>query len=78
MAVSDIQDACRLGSPAAAAAAARFFKTGPGQYGEGDIFLGLRAKEMHQMSKEHGSLPFGDLANAAQISGARRPDARAL
>ena len=41
--------------------AARFFKTGPGQYGEGDIFLGLRAKEMHQMSKEHSSLPFKDL-----------------
>ena len=41
--------------------AARFFKTGPGQYGEGDIFLGLRAKEMHQMSKDHSSLPFVDL-----------------
>jgi 3-methyladenine DNA glycosylase AlkD len=62
MTVSDIQERLRrLSTPAAAAGAARFFKTGPGQYGEGDIFLGLRAKEMHQMSKEHSALPFGEL-----------------
>jgi 3-methyladenine DNA glycosylase AlkD len=62
MTVSQIQESLRkLGSPEAAAMAARFFKTGPGQYGEGDIFLGLRAREMHQLSKEHGSLPFKDL-----------------
>ena len=37
-----------LSSPEAAAAAARYFKTGPGEYGEGDIFLGLRAAVMHR------------------------------
>jgi 3-methyladenine DNA glycosylase AlkD len=41
--------------------AARFFKSGPGQYGEGDILLGLRAEVMHRLSKEHQSLPFRDL-----------------
>jgi 3-methyladenine DNA glycosylase AlkD len=50
-----------LGSADAAAGAARFFKTGPGQYSEGDIFLGLRAAEMHRLSKEHAALSFKEL-----------------
>ena len=41
--------------------AARFFKTGPGQYGEGDIFLGLRAAEMHRLAKEFHSLALDEL-----------------
>ena len=62
MTASEIQGRLRgLGSPEAAAMAARFFKTGPGQYGEGDIFLGLRAKDMHQLSKEHTTLPIKEL-----------------
>jgi 3-methyladenine DNA glycosylase AlkD len=62
MTAAEIQERLRcLGGPEAAAMAARFFKTGPGQYGEGDIFLGLRVKEMHQMSKEHSALPFKDV-----------------
>ncbi|WP_319588749.1 DNA alkylation repair protein [uncultured Desulfobulbus sp.] len=32
----------QLGDPAIAAHSQRFFKTGPGQYGEGDQFLGIR------------------------------------
>ncbi len=62
MTASEIQERLRgLGTPGAAAMAARFFKTGPGQYGEGDIFLGLCAKEMHQLSKEHTTLPVKEL-----------------
>jgi 3-methyladenine DNA glycosylase AlkD len=62
MTVSEIQKRLRgLGSPEAAAMAARFFKTGPGQYGEKDILLGLRAEVMHRMSKEYHSLPLRDL-----------------
>jgi 3-methyladenine DNA glycosylase AlkD len=45
-----------LGSPEAAAIAAGYFKTGPGQYGEGDVFLGLRAAVMHALAKEHREL----------------------
>lgn len=36
----------RAGSPAKAAHSLRFFKTGPGQYGEGDRFLGLTVPEV--------------------------------
>jgi 3-methyladenine DNA glycosylase AlkD len=50
-----------LSSPEAAAAAARYFKTGPGEYGEGDVFLGLRAAVMHSLAKEHRQLPLVEL-----------------
>jgi 3-methyladenine DNA glycosylase AlkD len=50
-----------LGSPEAAAQAARFFKTGPGQYGEGDVFLGLRAAVMHRLAREYEALALDEL-----------------
>jgi 3-methyladenine DNA glycosylase AlkD len=50
-----------LGSPEGAAAAARFFRTGPGEYGEGDVFLGLRAAQVHALAKEHRALPMDDV-----------------
>jgi len=43
MIAQDLQTQLRsLGSPSDAAFLARFFKTGPGQYGEGDVFIGVR------------------------------------
>jgi len=35
----------------------RFFKTGPGQYGEGDRFLGLTVPEMRRVVREFRELP---------------------
>lgn len=38
-----------------------FFKTGPGQYGEGDIFLGIRVPEVRKLAKEYKSLPLKEI-----------------
>lgn len=38
-----------------------FFKTGPGQYGAGDVFWGLSVPEMRQIAKEYQDLEFDDL-----------------
>src|SRR5262249_52047276 len=50
-----------LGSPAAAAHAARFFKTGPGQYGEGDVFLGIPAVPVYRLAREFKALPLAEV-----------------
>ena len=31
----------------------RFFKTGPGQYGEGDVFMGIRVPDLRRLAREH-------------------------
>ncbi len=38
----------------------RFFKTGPGQYGEGDIFLGISVPELRKLAKAHLGLSLVD------------------
>ena len=49
-----------LGNKTAAEHAQRFFKTGPGQYGEGDLFLGIRVPVLHQVAKEHCDIALDD------------------
>jgi 3-methyladenine DNA glycosylase AlkD len=42
-----------IADPGIAAHATRFFKTGPGEYGEGDRFLGVRVPALRQMARRH-------------------------
>ena len=50
-----------LGSPEAAALAARYFKTGPGQYGESVVFLGVRVPALRKLAGEFRALPEGEV-----------------
>jgi 3-methyladenine DNA glycosylase AlkD len=46
----------KLGNPARGVHSQRFFKTGPGQYGEGDKFLGLTVPEMRAIVRKYRGL----------------------
>jgi 3-methyladenine DNA glycosylase AlkD len=61
MAVQNIQTRLRsLGDLKDAAFLTGFFKTGPGQYGEDDMFIGVRAPVVRRVAKEFQRLPLAD------------------
>lgn len=56
-----IRDLARFADPAGAAARARFFKAGPGEYGEGDVFLGATVPQVRAVLRRHPDLPLDAL-----------------
>lgn len=51
----------RMADPARAAGLQRFFRTGPGEYGAGDRFLGLHVPQIRGLAREFSSLPLGEV-----------------
>ena len=49
------------GDPERAQHLQRFFRTGPGEYGEGDRFLGLRVPQVRAIARRHRELSLPDL-----------------
>jgi 3-methyladenine DNA glycosylase AlkD len=56
-----IREMDSLGNPAQAKILAGFFKTGKGQYGEGDVFLGIKVPVLRAMVKKYSDLPRQDV-----------------
>jgi 3-methyladenine DNA glycosylase AlkD len=50
-----------LGSEEQAVVSRRFFKTGPGEYGEGDVFLGIKVPVLRRLAKEFADLPLQEV-----------------
>ena len=57
-----------LGDPQRAKVLQRFFKTGPGEYGEGDVFLGIRVPEVRKLARQYQSLPLSETLVVLQSS----------
>ncbi|RFS16267.1 DNA alkylation repair protein [Emticicia sp. C21] len=56
--ISELQ---AIATPERAKASAWFFKTGKGQYGEGDVFIGITTPDLRAICKKYGSLSLENL-----------------
>jgi len=48
--------------PVRAAGSMRYFKTGPGEYGEGDMFIGVTTPQQRKLSREFRTMPLDEIA----------------
>lgn len=65
-AIQVIQDLKDLADKTRAKHSQRFFKTGPGEYGEGDVFLGVKVPLQRNIAKKYRSLPAVEIEKLLQ------------
>lgn len=53
----------KMANPSKAALYSRFFKTGRGEYGEGDVFLGVTVPKQRKIAKQFKNLPLHEIKN---------------
>lgn len=67
MTAAEVQLALKkVSSPAKAQSSARFFKTGPGQYGEGDQFIGGTLPELRKIAQQYRDLQLSEAGKLLQ------------
>lgn len=59
--MSIVNDLQQLKDPAKAKNLQRFFKTGKGEYGEGDVFWGLTVPQVRSIAKKYKALPLTEV-----------------
>ena len=65
--IREIQKTLRaLGNPEIAAHSQRFFKTGKGEYGEGDQFLGIRVPVVRRQVRQFQDTPLATILKLLQ------------
>ncbi len=55
------EDTKKISNPEKAKQLMKFFKTGKGEYGEGDLFLGIQVPEIRKIAKKYLEISFFDL-----------------
>jgi len=55
------QELKSMADPVKAVTLQRFFKTGRGQYGEGDVFIGVMVPQSRHIAKKFSQLPLGEV-----------------
>jgi 3-methyladenine DNA glycosylase AlkD len=51
----------KIQDPEKAKNLSKFFKTGKGQYGEGDIFLGIKVPDQRKIARKYSGIPLDDI-----------------